>query len=253
MTQRYKLVIEYDGTPFCGWQSQRGGGAVQDVLNAAVKAFCGEDAVVAGAGRTDTGVHARGQVGHVDLEKPTDANTLAKALNAHLRADPVVVLSAEAVDDDFDARFSAIKRHYCYRVMARRARPAVDAGRVWWVPVPLDVEAMAAAAPLLTGQHDFTTFRSAQCQSASPVKTLDRLSVAPVLRDGATYIDVTACARSFLHHQVRSMVGALKAVGEGKWDAQDLQTALEARDRAACPPVAPPDGLYFMQVDYPEK
>lgn len=246
MTQRYKLLIEYDGTPFCGWQSQRDGGAVQDVLSEAVYRFCGEEVNVNGAGRTDAGVHARGQVAHVDLEKPTTADTLLKALNFHLKPHPVAVLSAQAVNDDFDARFSAVGRHYLYRILARKVRPTLMVNRVWWVPIELSAAAMRQASMRLTGRHDFTTFRSAHCQAASPVKSLDRLEVTE--EEGE--IRVRASARSFLHHQVRSMVGALKLVGEGKWSADRLTQALEAKDRTACAPVAPAGGLYLLSVDY---
>jgi tRNA pseudouridine38-40 synthase len=243
---RYKLTIEYDGTPFAGWQSQADQPSVQCVLSAAVEALSGEKANVQGAGRTDAGVHARGQVAHVDFAKEWDPDTVRDALNAHLRPHPVAVLAAERTADDFNARTSATKRHYLYRIINRRADLTVDAGHAWRVPRPLDVAAMHAAAQRLIGKHDFTTFRSTECQAKSPLKTLDRLDVE---RDGDT-IDVRASARSFLHSQVRSMVGSLAAVGEGKWSADDLAKALAARDRAACGQVAPPDGLYLMKVDY---
>jgi tRNA pseudouridine38-40 synthase len=243
---RYKLTIEYDGTPFAGWQIQADQPSVQGVLTAAVEALSGEKANVQGAGRTDAGVHARGQVAHVDFAKEWDPDTVRDALNAHLRPHPVAVLAAERTADDFNARTSATKRHYLYRIINRRADLTVDAGHAWRVPRPLDVAAMHAAAQRLIGKHDFTTFRSTECQAKSPLKTLDRLDVE---RDGDT-IDVRASARSFLHSQVRSMVGSLAAVGEGKWSADDLAKALAARDRAACGQVAPPDGLYLMKVDY---
>jgi tRNA pseudouridine38-40 synthase len=243
---RYKLTIEYDGTPFAGWQIQADQLSVQGVLTAAVEALSGEKANVQGAGRTDAGVHARGQVAHVDFAKEWDPDTVRDALNAHLRPHPVAVLAAERTADDFNARTSATKRHYLYRIINRRADLTVDAGHAWRVPRPLDVAAMHAAAQRLIGKHDFTTFRSTECQAKSPLKTLDRLDVE---RDGDT-IDVRASARSFLHSQVRSMVGSLAAVGEGKWSADDLAKALAARDRAACGQVAPPDGLYLMKVDY---
>jgi tRNA pseudouridine38-40 synthase len=243
---RYKLTIEYDGTPFAGWQIQADQPSVQGVLTAAVEALSGEKANVQGAGRTDAGVHARGQVAHVDFAKEWDPDTVRDALNAHLRPHPVAVLAAERTADDFNARTSATKRHYLYRIINRRADLTVDAGHAWRVPRPLDVAAMHAAAQRLIGKHDFTTFRSTECQAKSPLKTLDRLDVE---RDGDT-IDVRASARSFLHSQVRSMVGSLAAVGEGKWSADDLAKALAARDRAACGQVAPPDGLYLMRVDY---
>jgi tRNA pseudouridine38-40 synthase len=243
---RYKLTIEYDGTPFVGWQVQDNGVSVQGVLAEAVLAFAGERAVVGGAGRTDAGVHALGQVAHVDLAKDWPADTVRDALNAHLRPHPIAVLLAERVADDFDARFSAIKRHYRYRIVNRRADLALEALRAWRIPRPLDAAAMHDAAQKLVGRHDFTTFRSTECQAKSPVKTLDRLDVA---RDGDE-VRITAIARSFLHNQVRSMVGSLVHVGEGKWSADDLAKALAARDRTACGQVAPPQGLYLVRVEY---
>jgi tRNA pseudouridine38-40 synthase len=246
---RYKLTIEYDGTPFAGWQIQADQPTVQGVLTAAIEALSGEKTPVQGAGRTDAGVHARGQVAHVDLTKDWDNDTIRDGLNAHIRPYPIAILGAEHAAEDFNARTSAIKRHYLYRIINRRADLTVDAGRAWRVPRPLDAAAMHAAAQRLVGKHDFTTFRSTECQAKSPVKTLDVLSVA---RDGDA-INVTASARSFLHSQVRSMVGSLVMAGEGKWSADDLAAALAARDRAACGQVAPPDGLYMMRVDYPAK
>ena len=246
---RYKLTIEYDGAPFAGWQIQPEGLTVQGVLTAAVEALSGEKTMVQGAGRTDAGVHARGQVAHVDLAKAWDADTVRDALNAHLRPHPVAVLTAARVADDFNARTSALKRHYLYRVINRRADLTLDLGHAWRVPRPLDTAAMHAAAQRLVGKHDFTTFRSTECQAKSPVKTLDRLDVE---RRGDE-VDIFASARSFLHNQVRSMVGSLVAVGEGKWSADDLSRALDARDRTACGQVAPPDGLYLMRVDYEAK
>jgi tRNA pseudouridine38-40 synthase len=243
---RYKLIIEYDGAPFAGWQVQADQLTVQGVLTAAIEALSGERTLVQGAGRTDAGVHARGQVAHVDLSKEWDADTVRDALNAHLRPHPVAVLSAEPVADHFNARTSAVKRRYVYRIINRRADLTLDAGRAWRVPRPLDCAAMHAAAQRLIGKHDFTTFRSTECQAKSPVKTLDVLNVA---RDGEE-VDVTAIARSFLHNQVRSMVGSLVAVGEGKWSSDDLAKALVARDRTTCGTVAPPDGLYLMKVEY---
>ena len=244
---RYKLTIEYDGAPFAGWQIQADRQTVQGVLVEAFAAFSGEEVQLQGAGRTDAGVHARAQVAHADLAKDWDPDTVRDALNAHLRPHPVAVLLAEKVRADFNARTSAVKRHYLYRILNRRADLALDLGRAWRVPRLLDAQAMHAAAQCLVGKHDFTTFRSSECQAKSPVKTLDRLDVA---RDGDE-IAVQASARSFLHNQVRSMVGSLVAVGEGKWSADDLARALAARDRAACGPVAPPEGLYLMRVDYP--
>jgi tRNA pseudouridine38-40 synthase len=243
---RYKLTIEYDGRPFVGWQIQDNGPSVQGVLMAAVAAFCGEEVGAQGAGRTDAGVHALAQVAHVDLARDWDDDTVRDAVNAHLRPHPIAVLRAERVADTFDARFSAIRRHYRYRIVNRRADLALERGRAWRIAKPLDSAAMHAAAQRLVGRHDFTTFRNAECQAKSPVKTLDRLDV----EQNADEIDVATCARSFLHSQVRSMVGALALVGEGKWSAEDVTAALEKRDRAACAPVAPPDGLYLTQVDY---
>ena len=243
---RYKLTIEYDGGPFVGWQIQDNGPSVQGVLAAAVEAFCGEQVSVHGAGRTDAGVHALGQVGHVDLAKEWDEDTVRDALNAHLRPHPVAVIAAERVEDSFDARFSAIRRHYLYRIINRRADLTFERGRAWRIAKPLDIPAMQAAAQRLIGRHDFTTFRNVECQAKSPVKTLDRLDVE---REDDE-VRISASARSFLHTQVRSMVGALAFVGEGRWTAEDLSAALAARERAACAPVAPPEGLYLMRVDY---
>jgi len=243
---RYKLVIEYDGAPFVGWQVQENGLSVQGVLAAAIATFCGETVAVQGAGRTDAGVHATGQVAHVDLAKAWDTDTVRDAVNAHLRPHPVAVLAAEVVADDFDARFSATKRHYLYRIVNRRADLALDRRHAWRIGRPLDAAVMQTAAQRLVGRHDFTTFRAAECQAKSPVKTLDRLEVE---RDGEE-IAVRALARSFLHTQVRSMVGSLALVGEGRWSPDDLARALAARDRAACGPVAPPEGLYLVRVDY---
>ncbi|HZS64916.1 MAG TPA: tRNA pseudouridine(38-40) synthase TruA [Xanthobacteraceae bacterium] len=243
---RYKLLIEYDGAPFAGWQIQAGATTVQGVLTAAVEAFTGEKVSVQGAGRTDAGVHAIGQVAHVDLGKEWDTDTVRDALTAQLRPYPVAVLAAKVVPDTFDARFSAKARHYVYRLINRRADLTLDRGRAWRLPRPLDAKAMHEAAQRLIGKHDFTTFRASECQAKSPVKTLDRLDVA---REGEE-IRIFAKARSFLHHQVRSMVGSLALVGEGKWSADDLARALAARDRTACGPLAPPDGLYLVKVEY---
>ncbi len=243
---RYKLTIEYNGTPFVGWQVQDNGPSVQGVLTEAIAAFTGERVAVAGAGRTDAGVHASGQVAHIDLAKEWDGDTVRDAINFHLRPRPIAVLTAEQVAEDFDARFSAIKRHYLYRIVNRRADLTLDQTRAWRVPRPLDDDAMHAAAQKLVGRHDFTTFRAAECQAKSPVKTLDQLDVK---RDGDE-VRITASARSFLHHQVRSMVGSLVHVGEGKWSAEDLADALAARDRTRCGQVAPPQGLYLVRVEY---
>ena len=243
---RYKLTIEYDGTTFVGWQAQDNGVSVQGVLTDAIAAFASERVMVSGAGRTDTGVHALGQVAHIDLAKEWDVDRVRDAINFHLRPQPVAVLKAEQVAADFDARFSAIKRHYLYRIVNRRADLTLDQNLAWRVPRPLDCAAMHAAAQKLIGKHDFTTFRSTECQAKSPEKTLDRLDVA---RDGDD-IHITASARSFLQHQVRSMVGSLVHVGEGKWSVGDLADALAARDRTRCGQVAPPHGLYLVRVDY---
>jgi tRNA pseudouridine38-40 synthase len=243
---RYKLTIEYDGTPFAGWQWQDGAPTVQRTLAVAITAFCGHAVKVAGAGRTDAGVHAIGQVAHVDLGRDWRADRVRDAINAHLRPHPVAVLSAEKVPDGFDARFSAKRRHYRYRIVNRRADLALDRNRAWRVPRKLDTDAMHAAAQRLVGKHDFTTFRSTECQAKSPVKTLDRLDVT---REGDE-VRIETSARSFLHNQVRSMVGSLALVGDAKWSADDLAAALAARDRASCGPVAPPDGLYLVSVDY---
>ncbi|CAN5442261.1 tRNA pseudouridine(38-40) synthase TruA [soil metagenome] len=243
---RYKLLIEYDGAPFSGWQVQDNAPTVQGALEDAVKAICGEQVRVHGAGRTDAGVHALGQVAHVDIERPFVAGRLRDGLNAHLRPHPIGVLSAEIVADDFEARFSAIKRHYIYRIVNRRANLAIDIGHVWRVPRPLDTDAMHDAAKRLLGKHDFTTFRDTECQAKSPDRTLDQLDV---VRDGE-HVNIVTSARAFLHSQVRSMVGSLVWVGHGRWSADDLAGALAARNRAACGPVAPPDGLYLAKVDY---
>jgi tRNA pseudouridine38-40 synthase len=243
---RYKLLIEYDGSPFVGWQIQETGLSIQGLLIAAVEAFCGERVGVRGAGRTDAGVHALGQVAHVDLTKDWETDTVRDALNAHLRPHPVAVLNAEKVPESFDARFSARKRQYLYRIINRRADLTLARNKAWRLPRPIDHAAMQVAAQRLVGRHDFTTFRHADCQAKSPVKTLDRLDAE---RDGDE-VRIVAEARSFLHTQVRSMVGALALVGEGRWTADDLSAALAARDRAACAPVAPPEGLYLVRVDY---
>jgi tRNA pseudouridine38-40 synthase len=245
---RYKLTLEYDGAPFVGWQRQANGRSVQGVVEEAVRRFSGEDTAVRGAGRTDAGVHATGQVAHLDLARDWPADTVRDALNAHLREEPIAVLAAEAVADDFDARFSASGRRYRYRIVNRRPPLALDRGRAWHVIRPLDVAAMASAARALVGHHDFTTFRAAGCQAKSPVKTLDRLDVA---RSGEV-IEIAAEARSFLHSQVRSMAGSLVLVGLGRWAPADLAAALAARDRSRCGPIAPPGGLCLVAVDYPD-
>jgi tRNA pseudouridine38-40 synthase len=243
---RYKLTLEYDGGGFVGWQRQDNGPSVQQALEEAILAFCGEETRVQGAGRTDTGVHATGQVAHADIEKPVTPDQVRDGVNFHLKPWAVAVLAAEPVDGDFHARFSATGRGYLYRIVNRRARLVLDAGRAWFVPQPLDADAMRQAAQVLVGHHDFTSFRASECQAKSPEKTLDRLDVG---RDGEE-IRIVAEARSFLHHQVRNMVGSLKLVGEGKWSKDDLRAALEARDRKAAGPTAPPEGLYLTGVRY---
>lgn len=244
---RYKLLLEYDGAPFVGWQRQDNGPSVQAAIEDAVFAFCGERVVVHGAGRTDTGVHATGQAAHLDLEREAEARTVRDALNFHLRPAPVVVLAAEAVEADFHARFSAIQRRYLYRILNRASPPALERGRVWWHPVPLEAEAMAAAGATLIGRHDLSTFRAALCQAASPVKTIDHLSVERV---GET-IAIEVRARSFLHHQVRNVTGSLALVGRGKWSHGDFADALAARDRRRGGPAAPACGLSLVEVRYP--
>lgn len=243
---RYRLTIEYDGGPFCGWQRQAGDLSVQQLLEEAIERFSGERVVTQAAGRTDAGVHALGQVVHFDLEREWDPFKVREALNFHTKPHPVAIVTAERVGEAFEARFSAIARHYEYRILNRRARPGLDAGRVWHVPVHLDADAMHRAAQLILGKHDFSTFRAAECQARSPERTLDTLNV----RREVEMIVVTAKARSFLHSQVRSMVGSLKLVGDGKWTPGDFRAALDARSRARCGPLAPPDGLYLTRVDY---
>ncbi|HEY0437050.1 MAG TPA: tRNA pseudouridine(38-40) synthase TruA [Phenylobacterium sp.] len=243
---RYRLTIEYDGGPYVGFQAQANGPSVQAALEAAILAFCGQALRVHAAGRTDTGVHATGQVIHIDLEKAWPAETVMNALNAHLRPQPVVVLDAAVVADDWHARFSATGRAYRYRILNRAAPPALEKGRAWHVKKPLDAQAMHRAAQVLVGQHDFTTFRDVACQAKSPVKTLDEVSVTRVGEE----VVLAFAARSFLHRQVRSMTGSIAEVGLGRWTAADLKAALEAADRTACGTVAPPEGLYLVAVSY---
>jgi tRNA pseudouridine38-40 synthase len=244
---RYRLLVEYDGRPYRGFQAQAELPSVQHALQLAIAAFSGEDPTIYAAGRTDTGVHATGQVVHIDLQRAWPAATVRNAMNAHLSRERVVVIDAEQVGDDFHARFSALGRRYLYRIINRHSPPALDRGRVWHVRKALDVPAMAEAAQALVGRHDFTTFRDAQCQAKSALKTLD---LACVWRDGEE-VRLAFAARSFLHRQVRSMTGSLVDVGLGRWTPARLKSALEARDRAACGQVAPPDGLYLAGVDYP--
>lgn len=246
---RFRMTVEYDGTPYVGWQQQANGHSVQSALQNAVHSLTGETVSIRGAGRTDSGVHAVGQVTHVDLSRNWQPDKLRNAVNAHLMmaGERVSIIEVRAVDESFDARFSALRRHYLYRILNRPSPLALEAGRAWWVARELDHEAMHAAAQTLVGHHDFTTFRSAHCQATSPVRTLDRLDVA---RNG-DLIEIRASAQSFLHNQIRSFAGTLKLAGDGKMTPADVRAALDARDRTACGPVAPPDGLYFMKVDYP--
>ena len=245
---RYLLRIEYDGAPFWGWQRQDGGPTVQGTIEAAAKKLTGEETLVYGAGRTDAGVHARGQAAHIDLTGNIPERKVADALNAHLRPSPIAVLSAQAVPDDFHARFNAAKRYYRYEILNRRADLTLDDGLVWRIPYALNADDMQKAANLLIGQHDFSTFRDTQCQSKSPIKTLDTLEVTRM----GTRVVITCSALSFLHKQVRSMVGSLVEVGRGQHSVAWLGQALAAKDRTACGPVAPPDGLYLEHVDYPD-
>ncbi len=245
---RFRMTIEYDGSNYVGWQRQDNGPSVQGAVEKAILALTREPGLIRGAGRTDSGVHARGQVAHVDLSRAWDPRTLRNALNAYLgqAGQQVSIIDAAEVPDDFDARFSALRRHYLYRIISRPSPLALEAKRAWWVSKPLDHEAMHAAAQMLVGYHDFTTFRSTHCQANSPWRTLDRLDVT---RNGDV-IEIRATAQSFLHNQIRSFAGTLKMAGDGRWTPDDVRAALEAKDRRACGPVAPPDGLYFMQVDY---
>ena len=243
---KYRLTIEYDGRPFAGWQRQENTLTVQQVLESAVAGFCGESITVHAAGRTDAGVHARGQVCHIEIENRLSPRKVADALNAHLRPHPVAITACTLADDGFHARFSATGRAYRYRIVNRRAPLTLDKGLAWWVPSGLDSDAMHAAAQVLVGQHDFSSFRATICQARTPVKTLDRLKVK---RTGDV-IEIFAEARSFLHHQVRILTGSLRLVGEGKWTADDLRDALDARDRTAAGETAPPNGLYLTAVRY---
>ncbi|MDO9417755.1 tRNA pseudouridine(38-40) synthase TruA [Pararhizobium sp.] len=245
---RFRMTIEYDGSAYVGWQRQDNGLSVQGAIELAVLKFTGETVSVRGAGRTDSGVHARGQVAHVDLTKDWPVETVRNALNSYLgrAGNRISILDAVEVPETFDARFSATRRHYIYRIIQRASPLALEARQAWWVAKPLDHEAMHEAAQTLVGRHDFTTFRATHCQANSPIRTLDRLDVT---RDGDR-IEIHATAQSFLHNQIRSFAGTLKLVGDGRWTPDDVRAALEARDRTACGPVAPPDGLYFMRVDY---
>ena len=245
---RYRIDIEYDGTPYCGWQRQDGHPSVQQAIEETISQFCQHKITLFGAGRTDTGVHAIGQVAHFDLQKEWPAQKVFEASNGILRqrGELVSIIKCTQVPLEFDARFSAVKRHYRYHILNRRPPLTLDKTRAWWVRYPLNAEAMHEAAQRLIGRHDFTTFRSVDCQAKSPVKTLDQLDV----RRHGEEIEIIVSSRSFLHNQVRSIAGSLKMVGDGKWSADDLATALEAKDRRSCGPVAPPHGLYLVAVDY---
>lgn len=243
---RWKIAVEYDGSGFVGWQRQANGLSVQEAIETAITGFSGETVTLHGAGRTDSGVHALAQVAHFDLQKPSDGDTVRDALNHHLKSKAAAILSAEAVSEEFHARFSAVRRDYRYRILNQRAPSALERGRVWQVARALDAEAMHDAAQLLIGNHDFSSFRALRCQAKSPVKTLDRLDVVRFEEE----IHITAQARSFLHNQVRILAGTLKLVGERSWTKADVKAALDAKDRAAGGPTAPPDGLYLTQVCY---
>ena len=245
---RWRLTVEFDGTPFSGWQRQDGAPSVQQAIEEAITAMTGEEVRLHCAGRTDAGVHGLAMTAHVDLDKPLEGSRLQAGINAHLRPQPVAIIDAAPAADDFHARFTCIGRDYLYRILNRRAPPTLLRDRVWHVARPLDVEAMREGAAHLVGRHDFTTFRSAHCQSESPVKTLDRLDVERVGGE----VHFTVAARSFLHHQVRSMVGTLALVGQGQWSPDDVKTALETCNRAALGLNAPPTGLYFVRARYPE-
>ena len=254
MTQRWKLTIEYDGTEFVGWQVQENGISVQGALEKAFHAFCGETVTLHVAGRTDSGVHATGQVAHVDINRPSTEKEVRDAINAHLRPQRISIVTAEPVSDEFHARYNALRRLYCYKILMNRwAPPAIVAPYVWHVGWDLNVAAMHEAAQHLIGKHDFTSFRSAACQANSPVRTLDRLDVIETKHnlDFGRHVEIWAEARSFLHHQIRNIAGTLKLVGEGKWTPADVKTALEARDRTKGGAMAPASGLYFVRVDYP--
>lgn len=245
---RYKLTLEYDGSAYMGWQKQPDFPSIQQALEEAALAFCGEACEMVGAGRTDRGVHATGQVAHVDLPKDYDSYKVMQGLNYHMAsAHPgISVLNAQPVSEEFHARFSAVRRYYAYKIINRRARLAIERGRAWQVAEPLDVGAMREGAKHLLGHHDFTSFRDSECQAKSPLKTLDRLEITP---QGEAIL-VTTDARSFLHHQVRNMVGTLALVGKGRWQPAQVKEALEAKDRKAAGPTAPPDGLYLLRVEY---
>ena len=250
MTQRYKLTLEYNGSGFVGWQRQKNGLGIQEAIEQSVENFCGESVTVFGSGRTDAGVHAMGQVAHFDIKKVTDDDTVRDALNHYLKKGTISVLSAEAVSQDFHSRFSAKKRFYLYRIVSRRGPITFDSGRVWWVPLKLDTDAMLKASQTLLGRHDFSTFRAAECQANGPIKTLDAISVERVPYAGGVEVQIHVCAKSFLYHQVRNFAGSLKLVGEGRCSISDFRSALNAEDRRQGGPTAPPEGLYFVKVIY---
>jgi tRNA pseudouridine38-40 synthase len=254
VTQRWKLTVEYDGTPFAGWQRQENALSVQQCVEKAVQRFSGETVTLHVAGRTDAGVHATGQVAHFDLERKSDEKTVRDAINFHLRPHPVAVVKAEPVAPEFHARFSAIYRAYRYKIITGRwAEPVLEQNRAWHVARDLDITAMNAAAKHLLGTHDFTSFRASECQAHSPVRSLDRLEFVENQSElgFGRHLELRAEARSFLHHQIRNITGTLKLVGEGKWQPEDVKTGLEARDRTKAGPAAPACGLYFVRVDYP--
>ena len=243
---RYKISLEFDGTDYAGWQRQKNAGSIQAALETAINQFCGEMVVVNGAGRTDAGVHALAMVAHMDLSRAWRADQVRDAVNFHLRPQPIVITAAEQVSDEFHARFSCTRRSYEYRILNRRAPAALQRNHAWWIPEKLDAHAMAEATSVLLGKHDFTTFRASQCQAQSPIKTLSHLSV----QHSQQQIVVQTYAPSYLHHQVRSIVGSLVEIGRGKWTAANLKQALMAADRKACGPVAPASGLYFVSAEY---
>lgn len=253
MTQRWKLTIEYDGTDFVGWQRQASDASIQGSIEKAIHDFCGENVTLHAAGRTDAGVHAVGQVAHIDIERPSTEKEVRDAINAHLRPRPISIVKAEPVSQDFHARFGAVHRVYCYKIlMNRRAPPVLESRRVWHINVDLNVAAMHEAAQHLLGNHDFSTFRAAECQAKTPVRTMNRLDVIEATNNlgFGRHIEIWAEARSFLHHQIRNIVGTLRLVGEGKWAPDDVKTALQAKDRTKGGPMAPASGLYFVRVDY---
>ena len=253
---RYKLTIEYKGTDYCGWQKQPDAETIQGAVETAINGFCGQDVTITVAGRTDAGVHARGQIAHVDLDdfkKTMQPFEIAKAINAHLLPQPISILNVEIVPKDFHARFSATNKLYVYRIINRQAFLTFDKGLAWHVKRPLDTDVMREAAQYLLGHHDFTTFRDSECQAKHPRRTLDRLDIQAFQTvEGTQEILIETEAQSFLHHMVRNMVGTLALVGEGKWKPADVKTALDAKDRKAGGPTAPPDGLYLVRIDYDE-